>query len=305
MSAKAPPTNKRRPAKGASVVEAPADPLLLGDDSPLPPSATTTTSVRPPPAPSPARARVSAMAKLVAGAALVISTSVGVAWGARRYLLSTPRFAIRTVLVEGQSRRSAADIAKEGGIAIGQNIFALDLDRARASLAADPWIESATITRTLPSTLHVKVVERDARAVASIAGQLYLVTRDGEPFKKVSGDDPADLPVITGISEDQVARDRPGVVLAMKRLLDVAADLDKAGITKRYPLQELHLEKDDTLVVTLGREAIALQLGHAPYRGKIEQAARVLDEVARRKADASVLFLDNDAHPERVVVRMR
>jgi cell division protein FtsQ len=30
-----------------------------------------------------------------------------------------------------------------------------------------------------------------------------------------------------------------------------------------------------------------------------------LNELARRKANASVVFLDNDAHPERVVVRMR
>ena len=111
--------------------------------------------------------------------------------------------------------------------------------------------------------------------------------------------------VITGISGEQVAHDRAGVVLALRRMLDVADDFDKAAITKRYPLQELHLEKDDALVVTIGREAIALHLGRPPYRAKIEQAARVLNEVSRRKANASVLFLDNDAHPERVVVRMR
>jgi cell division protein FtsQ len=58
-------------------------------------------------------------------------------------------------------------------------------------------------------------------------------------------------------------------------------------------------------MVTIGREAIALSLGQPPYRDKIEEASRILNEVARRKANASVIFLDNDAHPERVVVRMR
>ena len=58
-------------------------------------------------------------------------------------------------------------------------------------------------------------------------------------------------------------------------------------------------------MVILGREAIALYLGLPPYRDKIEQASRVLSEVARRKAQAQVVFLDNNAHPERVVVRMR
>ena len=85
----------------------------------------------------------------------------------------------------------------------------------------------------------------------------------------------------------------------------VADDLERSGVGKRYPLQELHLEKDGSLVVTIGKDAIALHFGQPPYRDKIEQASRVLSEVARRKAQPSVIFLDNDAHPERVVVRMR
>jgi cell division protein FtsQ len=85
----------------------------------------------------------------------------------------------------------------------------------------------------------------------------------------------------------------------------VADEAERTGIAKRYPLQEMHLEKDGSLVVTIGREAIALSLGQPPYRDKMEEASRILNELARRKANASVVFLDNDAHPERVVVRMR
>ena len=56
----------------------------------------------------------------------------------------------------------------------------------------------------------------------------------------------------------------------------------------------------------LGKEAIAIHLGQPPYRGQDRPGrARVLNEIARRKAAASVIFLDNVAHPERVVVRMR
>ena len=99
--------------------------------------------------------------------------------------------------------------------------------------------------------------------------------------------------------------DRDELASWIPRVLDVAEDLDRSGIAKRYPVQELHLERDGALVVTIGREAIALHLGHPPFRAKIEQGARVLTEIARRKADASVIFLDNDANPERVVVRMR
>jgi cell division protein FtsQ len=236
---------------------------------------------------------------------VVLAASIAVAWGARRYVMSSPRFAVRTVLVDGATRRSAEQVASAGGIEVGKNIFVLDPAVAGAAIATDPWIERATVTRKLPSTIQVTVVEREARALVSIGGDLYLATGDGDLFKRLGEDDPVDLPVVTGVPAEQVARDRAGVVIAVKRALDVAADMDRLGVARRYPVQEIHLEKDGSLVFTLGKEGIALHLGQPPYRDKVAQAAQVLAEIARRKASASVIFLDNDAHPERVVVRMR
>lgn len=312
------PANRKLPLfdRGAApgkrkLVEAPKDPVYgaADDDSPLPGPATT--SVRPPPGPASARpgrsrlGRVSKTLQLVGGVAIVLAASVGVAWGARRYITSSPRFAIRTVLVDGAHRRTATQVAAAGGVAVGKNVFALDLKQAGALITQDPWIERATVTRRLPGTISINVVEREAAALVSIGGELYLATRDGDLFKKIGQEDPVDLPIITGISTAQVEGDRKGVVIAVRRVLDVAEEADRTGISRRYPLEEMHLEKDGSLVITIGREAISVSLGQPPYRDKMEEASRILNELARRKANASVIFLDNDAHPERVVVRMR
>jgi cell division protein FtsQ len=307
--------NKRRPLfdrEGArakrKIIDAPSDPLLAADDnSPLPGPATT--SVRPPPnSDRPAKRRVGRFGRtvqLVGGVAIVLAASIGVAWGARRYIVTSPRFAVRTVLVDGVHRRTPQQIAAGGAIAIGANIFALDLKLAGARITQDPWIERATVTRKLPSTISINVVEREPAALVAIGGDLYLATRDGDLFKKMGQEDPVDLPVITGISVQQVETDRKGVMLAVRRALDVNDEAARTGIAKRYPIEELHIDKDGSLVVTIGREAIALSLGQPPYRDKMEEASRILNELARRKANASVVFLDNDAHPERVVVRLR
>ncbi|XXY46988.1 FtsQ-type POTRA domain-containing protein [Sorangium sp. So ce269] len=283
-------------------------------ESPAPPA--TSVSVRPPRPPrkggAPGEARPARplsrhfrALQLLAGAAVVLVASTAVAWGARRYIVSSPRFAVRTVLVDGVQRRTAEQVASAGGIEVGKNIFTLDLELASASISTDPWIEKATVTRKLPSTIQVNVVEREAQALVAIGGDLYLATRDGELFKELAEDDPVDLPIVTGITGEQVARDRAGVIIAVRRLLDVVEDMGRAGVARRYPIQELHVERDGSIVVTIGKEAIALHLGQPPYRDKVGQAARVLTELAQRKASASVIFLDNDAHPERVVVRMK
>lgn len=305
MSAK--PENRRRPLFEAApkrrVIEAPRDPGA-DDDSPLPGPASTT--IRPPSMPkAKGPGRISRAVSLVGGVAVVLAASIGVAWGARRYIVSSPRFAVRTVTVDGAHRRTAQQIAANGGVAVGKNVFALDLQQAGALIAQDPWVEKATVTRKLPSTISITVVEREAAALVAVGGELYLATREGDLFKKIGQEDPVDLPLITGISTTQVTGDRKGVIQSVRRVLDVAEEAERTGIARRYPLQELHLEKDGSLVVTIGREAIAVSLGQPPYRDKMEEASRILNELARRKANAAVIFLDNDAHPERVVVRMR
>jgi cell division protein FtsQ len=55
----------------------------------------------------------------------------------------------------------------------------------------------------------------------------------------------------------------------------------------------------------VGKDPIALHLGKGPHRQSLEQATRVISELATQRAQASIVFLDNEAHPERVVVRMR
>lgn len=279
--------------------------VLAPDDESPGPGATSTT-MRPPGDPGrKARARWFRGAQLLVGVVVVLALSISVAWGIRRYLTTSARFSVKTIIVEGAARRSPEQIATVAGIAVGQNVFSVDPAAAEASLLADPWIERGKVVRSLPTTIRIAVTEREAQALVAIGGDLYLVTRDGEMFKRAEGEDPFDLPVITGATPEQVAKDRAGVVLQNKRVLDVAEDLDRAGIARRYPVQELHTNRDGTLVVTIGREAIQLSFGQPPYRNKIEQAARVLNEVARRKASAGIVFLDNDAHPERVVVRMK
>lgn len=326
-------SQNRRISKPSGHFVAPSEPIfsdsasraLSAQDAGDEPQAANSTTLRPPP-PAQARAQKGSEGKrsktaapkpkkplprfvrtlqFIAGAMIVIAASVAVSWGARRYIMSSPRFAIRTVLVDGASRRSADDIAAAGGIGVGNNIFALDPESAAMAIGTDPWIEQAKVTRKLPSTIQINVVEREARALAAIGGDLYLATRDGDLFKRAGVGDPEDLPLVTGILPEQVAKDRAGVVLAVKRMLDVLEELERVGIAQRWPVQELHLEKDHALVVTIGREGILMHLGHPPYRVKIEQGNRVLQELSKRKANASVVFVDNDAHPERVVARMR
>jgi cell division protein FtsQ len=279
----------------ASGMELPPDREQAGELEPIAPAPSASSS---------RRGRLVEIARAVLGIGLVVGVSVTCALGARRYVTTTPRFAVGVIDVSGNSRRSADDIASEAGIVKGENVFSLDLERARARLLADPWIHEASIARRLPGTVTVQVAEREAAAIVAL-GDSYLATREGEIFKRLESGDPTDLPVVTGLTSDAISDDRDLAVRSIRRALDLAAEYERTPLATRAPLQEVHLADGEALTLFVGKSAIALELGVAPFHHKLEEAARVLAELERRGTKADAIMLDSDAHPERVVARVR
>ncbi len=258
------------------------------------------------PAPPSARPKggvLSAM-QAIAGIALVASASIGLAWTLHNHVMNSARFGIAAIEVTGNDRRSAAAIVAESGLTTGTNIFAADLDGARARILGDAWVVEASLVRRLPGTVLVHVSEHKAAAVVTL-GDMFLASADGEPFKKMDPDDPLDLPLVTGLGPDSLGEDHDGTVRTIHRAIDLAAEFGRAELAKRAPLQEVHVAPDGTFTLVVGHAALELVLGGPPYRRKLDQAARVVAELDRRGAKADVVMLDNDARPDRVVVRMR
>lgn len=241
----------------------------------------------------------------ILGFAMVVGIGGTVAWGARKYVKTSPRFAVSEIVTMGAKRRSAEDLATTAGIAKGQNVFTTDLDRARARLVTDPWIADAHLARQLPGTVFVHVEEREAAGLLSTGEGTYLVMRDGSIIKKVEAGDPVDLHVVTGIKVQQLVDDREGALRTVHRALDLAFDYDHCPLAQRSPLEEVHVEPNGDMTLVIGKSGVALQLGGAPYRRKLEQAVRVVAELDRRGAKPDTIMLDNDARPDRVVVRVR
>ncbi len=248
---------------------------------------------------------LAAAGRLVAGSLLFFGLVGAASFGLYRYVGSSPRFAVKQIVVEGSAHRSQPELAKRAGVALGANIFSIDLEAARRGLLADPWIERATVDRKLPGSVTLSVVEREPLVLVALGGSMFLSSRGGEVFKPLETGDPVDLPVVTGLGgEGELVRDRDGLVASVRRAQEVAAEYTRLG-PRSHALQEVHQTPDGNTELVVGRDGVRLALGKPPYRLKLERAARVLGEAERRHGVPSVIFLDNEAHPERVVARLR
>jgi cell division protein FtsQ len=294
----------RAPRLHGATVSAPAEEVAVGE-SPAPPKAGRAAKSVPPGPGSGVLGRVVLALKLFAGLAVVVVASSAVAYSLHRYALTTHRFALQKIDLHGAKRLGPDKVRAAAGIEIGKNLFAFDTKKAEEALLADPWVSSARVTRELPDTLRVEISERDAYAVAILGDRPWLVTREGEPFTEIRTDDPYDLPVLSGVSAQALARDRAGAVERLKLGTDLLRQYERLAVAKVHPAQEVALGTSGHAVLTVGKSGITLELGRPPYARKLSMAERVIGELRQKGRTPGIVFLDNDAHPERVVVRMR
>src|SRR5207245_9884635 len=103
----------------ASVVEAPDERISVE------PEPTAISSTGEAVEERPRRVRATDALRVTAGILVTIAAALACVFGMLKYTRTSPRFAVRTVQVQGSSHRSPEDIALLGGIANGQNVFTL------------------------------------------------------------------------------------------------------------------------------------------------------------------------------------
>jgi len=107
-------------------------------------------------------------------------------------------FTVERVLADGRNETTSSAILAAMNVRLGQPILAVDLDDARARLLTLPWVESATVERRLPDTLHVRVTETAPLALWQIRQRLHLLGRDGRVIETASITRFANLLVVVG-----------------------------------------------------------------------------------------------------------
>jgi cell division septal protein FtsQ len=264
------------------------------------------------PPPAPVRPKLGArvgraltpVAKLALGIVLVLGTTGATVYGGYRLALQSSQFALRALEIESR-RSSERELLEKAGAHVGDNLLAFDTHAAEQRLLSDPWIRSARVVRKLPHTLRIQLVEREALALASLDGGLFLIESNGEPFKAWQEGDTEDLPVLTGVTLEALAKDRAGAIARLAEGLAVLSHYERLPVSQQHRAQEVNLSPDGSVVLTVGTRGISLHLGQGPWPKKMLMVAEVMRTFENKRELPGVVFLDNALHPERVVVRMR
>jgi cell division protein FtsQ len=99
---------------------------------------------------------------------------VVVAW----WVTNSRAFDVRTLQVDGNAHLTSDEVVRLASLTKGTNVLWMSTEEVEQRLESDPWIQSADVTRALPSAVTISVRERSA--VAIIRGRNpSLVAGDG------------------------------------------------------------------------------------------------------------------------------
>lgn len=152
---------------------------------------------------------------LAVASALRIPQKIGTAAGEA---IGRAGFAVTRVEIKGLNRMQRLPIY---AVALDQDSMAMpliDLEYTRERLLRFGWVKEARVSRRLPDTLVVDVVERKPAAIWQHNHRLALIDADGVVLEQVKLDTMPDLPVVIGPAANRHASE-------FNRLLDAAPSL--------------------------------------------------------------------------------
>ena len=159
-------------------------------------------------------------------------------------------FQVKKVEVVGADR---IDRLKVYDIALAQkdrSMAAVELDDVRRDLMQYGWIKDARVSRRLPDTLVVDIVERTPAAIWQNDGRLSLIDDSGVVLEPVTVATMPDLPLVIGPNANRRAQDLDALLAEASSLKELLAGATWVG-NRRWDLrfrsgETLSLPEGDT-----------------------------------------------------------
>jgi len=191
-------------------------------------------------------------------------------------------FRVDNVVVTGQQRYTAQEVTAATGVETGDNLYLMDKNRVAESILNQlPYVETIRISRKLPDTLLVEVVECGRPMAMVQDGYTWLVSPRGKIVEQTNPLAAESYGIIDGC---ELLAPSVGTRIALateyssqqSSLLSLLAALEAAGELEN--VDAIHLEDLSMLTMDyIGRFTIQMPY-EADYARKLRALRQIIDE---------------------------
>ena len=116
-------------------------------------------------------------------------------------------FRIEQVSLSGEKELSRSTILALAGINENSSLLCLDASATRRTLAGNPWIAEAAVSKLYPGRLQIDIKERSPIALWQKDGRMHVIAADGTVLEEFAGMRYTGLPLVVGEGARIKARD--------------------------------------------------------------------------------------------------
>jgi len=188
------------------------------------------------------------------------------------YLLSSPYIRLEQVEIVGVDETMTKELQAMSGLNFDLSLLAIDVDEVQKKLEMHPWVRAVEVEKQFPHGLLIRVEKEEPRALV-VAGKLYYMNRFGKVFKEVGPNEAVDFPIITGVSSDDLDRQKQ-MGFAMQVLQFLESQSDPWSLKN---LSEIHVRKNGDVCLYFSFLPAAVKLRAQDLESKMQELKRVVE----------------------------
>lgn len=219
----------------------------------------------------------------ICGLMLVGGLLAGVTLGAielYQFCMTSESFAVSNIKVLSNSQVKREDILAVCHLEEGMNSLTVDIRAAEQALLKNPWIESVSIRRQLPSTVVIEIQERTPRFFATKNGSLYYITEKGEIIAPVTAKNFRSLPVL------EIG---PGGEDSMPLVSEFLEEFSQAGFPFDISqISKVRISAGSGFELYWENKKLLLSIGTEHWKDNLKRIATVVTDMEKRKETVTI-----------------
>jgi len=221
--------------------------------------------------------------------AILIAACVYGVFSSYRFITSSLHFNINKINWVGHQRLSTKDLSLWVGPIIGENIFQLDLNKISQKLVEHPWVQTASVRRVFPQSLHLELKERIPFAKVQL-GKIYVMDNFGIllGLEERKFDE---LPLITGISAKNPKSGSNVVNEDMIHGLKMMYYINQIPMFKINPIDTVHINSRSSVTFVARNRDMEVHMRPEMAQESFKNLMLVLNMIGKDERDLSYIDL--------------
>ncbi len=233
--------------------------------------------------------------KLIRGATMVVVIIgiVLIVLQINNWVVISNTFSLQTIEVNGNRLIKTEHILGQFNLDIGANVTILNLVEIQQSIEKHPYVKAALVSRRLPSSLQIDIIERKPVAYISQIGKpLSATDREGTLLPLRTGMLLGSLPVITGIED---LSNEAGELMKSDRVakaIDLLMSNQKISTAYYQSLSEVHYDPKTGYVLYFNDGRFPVLFGRENFSKKAEKIFIFINKIKRENKYNKLSYVD-------------